>query len=206
MSKSASTESARRMGLIRWLGWGRLLLVPPMIGAVVLIWWSVKRLAPVQQEIAKITASISRLNSEIENMESDLREAGGEQGIEDCFRQAEEQLLPGRPGIEAWSKEMEQAALVHGLEMSISFGKPESRSVTNYLTTLVPADLVLRPRADLPDDRSAYQRVLDLAETVVNTGHRIDLVQLEARGASNSVGYARMTLHLWTTTLQSDTQ
>ncbi|MCP5516448.1 MAG: hypothetical protein H7A45_04220 [Verrucomicrobiales bacterium] len=183
--------------------WTRFVMVPLLVGSVVLMWWSVRRLAPLQNEQNELAASISGLESEVDEMQSELDRGGGQAGIEDCYRQAQAQLIEGRTGVEEWLGALDRAGQQFALDIATSFGNPEPLNLTNHPVTIVPASLNVVPRRDLELPRSPYQRILDLAELINTGGKRIDLVQLQAQGHSNSVDNAQLQVRLWVTELQT---
>lgn len=202
---SVRSASRRPPGLIRWLGWGRLLLVPPIVGSFLLIWWSIDRLAPYRQQADVLSEEVTRLNLEIESMERTLAEAGGASAIEHGFQEAQAALLRGRQGVEQWLRELEAASLPVGMDLGISFGKVETRVITNHTVSVVPVELQAQPRLGGINPRSPYRRLLELLQYIATLPHRVDMVEVDVRGGTNSVEQARLALNLWATELQAET-
>lgn len=137
-------------------------------------------------------------------MERTLSEAGGAAAIEQGFQEAQAALLPGRQGIEQWLQELEAASLPMGLDLVVSFGRPETRVITNHTFSVVPAEVQAQPRVGGLNPRSPYRRLLELLQHLATLPHRVDLVEVDARGGTNSVERARITLNLWATELEAN--
>lgn len=198
------SKRPRPPGMVRALGWGRLLLIPPIVGAVILIWWSVQRLAPVQREVKTVSDDLTRMNLEMDAMQGRLDEAGGAAEIELGFNRAQSLLLAGRAGVEGWLRELNAAAIPLGLDVKVSFGMADNRSLSNHVVTVIPASLAVTMRPDTQDKDSPYRRLMDLTQYLTRTPHRVDLVALRARGTERSIESAELTVHLWSTELQDE--
>lgn len=202
--KANPSKRAKPPGMVRMLGWSRLLLIPPIVGAFVLMWWSVQRLAPVLAEVKQASEEITRLSLEMDAMQGRLQEEGGAEEIEQGFTRAHSLLLPGRAGVEGWLRELQAAAIPMGLDLAITFGAPSTRNLTNHVVTVIPASLGVRIRQDAQDKGTPYRRLIDLTQYLSRTPHRVDLVFLSVQGGADSIDSAQLTVHLWSTDLQRE--
>lgn len=202
--KAAPAKRAKAPRMLRMLGWGRLLLIPPIVGAIVLIWWSIQRLGPVQTELKLVSEETTRLGLELDAMQDRLGAEGGPERILEGFNRAQALLLPGRAGVEGWLRELQAAAIPMGLELDVRFGTPTTQNLTNHVVAVTPASVGVSMRQDARDKGSAYRRLMDLTQYLTRTPHRVDLVALSARGDSDSIDSAQLKVHLWSTDFQSD--
>jgi hypothetical protein len=182
-----------------------LLLIPPIVGAAILIWWSVQRLAPVQGQVKEISDQLTRMNLEMDAMQERIRNAGGREAIEEQYQEAQDLLLPGRAGVEGWLRELNAAAIPLGLEVKVSFGMADNRRMSNHVVTVIPAAIAVETLPDSQDKSSPYHRLMELTKYLTKTRHRIDLVALRAQGLERSIKSAQLTVHLWSTELQTQT-
>jgi hypothetical protein len=175
------------------------------VGAAILIWWSVQRLVPVQSQVKQISDELTRMNLEMDAMQERIRNGGGEDRIRERFREAQNLLLPGRAGVEGWLRELNAAAIPLGLDVKVSFGMADNRRMSNHVVTVIPAAIAVEMRPDAKDTSSPYHRLMELTKYLTKTRHRIDLVALQAQGLERSIKSAQLTVHLWSTELQTQT-
>ncbi|MCP5523369.1 MAG: hypothetical protein H7A46_17680 [Verrucomicrobiales bacterium] len=198
------SKRPRPPGMVQVLGWGRLLLIPPILGALLLIWWSVQRLVPVQTEVRDISDELTRMNLEMDAMGDRIKNAGGAEEIREGFSKAQSLLLPGRAGVEGWLRELNAAAIPLGLDVRVTFGMADNRHLSNHVVTVIPATIAVRVRREANDQQSPYRRLLDLTQFLTRTPYRVDLVGLDARASDRSIESALLNVQLWSSELQTD--
>lgn len=185
------------------LGWGRLLLAPLMVLAVLLMWWGVRRLGPESEAVREASSRVNQLGAQVDRMRLELEQAGGPEGVLAEIEVTRSRLFRSRNEIEAWVRAVEAQSVPFLLDVGVTFGTPVARVITNETLTVLPVSLEVRPRPQFEAVRRPFERVLDLAAFLGTSGRRVDLVQLEARGNSNSVDQARLHLQLWASSLEA---
>lgn len=175
-----------------------------MVGAVMIIWWSLQRVVPVRAEVGQVASEVARLRSDLVAKERQLETEGGAAAIEDGYTQARSLLLAGRPGVEAWLHEVRSAADSLGLDLKVTFGAPTRRDLTNQSLAVVPATLVIGMRPEAGGNDTPYALLIKLAQCLFRTPCRVDLISLSASGTSGCLDSARLAVRLWSTDLSGE--
>ncbi|HVR35837.1 MAG TPA: hypothetical protein VMS21_08300 [Methylomirabilota bacterium] len=175
----------------------RLFMLMVFVASVGLIWWSINRLAPLEKRIEEGNGRIAGLENDILQME--LRwDADEAVATEAQFNEASGLLFSGQDEITMWQEDIKSS---HGDILRVNFGPPTVRTLEspmpNRVFTTTEATLDLQPIQDESIETTPYERLLELTETLTTDKRRVDLLELTARGTSNSVSHARLLVRVW---------
>jgi hypothetical protein len=85
------------------------------------------------------------------------------------------------------------------LDASADIGRAVVTNSSNLTVAVVPAtlSLTIQPSPDVAGTRSPYERVLRFLDEINRQEKRVDVVELQVTGGSNSVNRAVAMLRLW---------
>jgi hypothetical protein len=175
----------------------RLFMLVVFVASVGLVWWSINRLAPLGKRIEEGTGRIAGLENDILQME--LRwDADEADATEAQFNEAGALLFSGQEEITNWQEEIMNS---HGDGLRVNFGLPTVRTLKspmpNRVFTTTEATIDLQAIQDETIETTPYERLLELTETLTTDKRRVDLLEVTARGNSNSVSHARLLVRVW---------
>jgi hypothetical protein len=167
------------------------------VASVGLVWWSINRLAPLGKRIEEGTGRIAGLENDVLQME--LRwDADEADATEAQFNEAGGLLFSGQEEITVWQEEIKSS---HDDILRVNFGPPTVRTlespIPNRVFTTTEATIDLQPIQDETIVATPYERLLELTETLTTDKRRVDLLEVTARGNSNSVSHARLLVRVW---------
>lgn len=176
----------------------RVGLVLVVVGAVALMWWSYRRLVPLQQRTRELNATVTRLSSEVDEMQRRWSGADIEQLNQKSDR-VQAQLFSGPPELEAWLRELKEQVVPLALDINANFGKTSAAAPEDQKLATVPAtvSVEVKPAPGIPGVQTPYQRILQLSQRLTAQEKRADLVELSVAGGTNSVSRAVVVLNLW---------
>src|SRR5262245_23537404 len=176
---------------------GRLVLFVLFVSSLILVWWSVNRLPPVNKELQNISKEFTALASEVEQIDQKWSEANAEELASVQFEKAQEQLFVGADDFPDWHREVKRYSGPTALEANSQLGKAQPPPTLEKKVAIIPATIEIRPAASTKATNAPYKRLLDFVQGLATQKRRADLVELTVSGQSNSVTQARAVFHLW---------
>lgn len=178
---------------------GRVVMLLLLAGSLYLAWWSVndrfppvdKRMKDLQREVASLEDHISRMQ-----MKWDAKDAAK---TAEQAKLAEDKLFNGPAECAGWPAELTRQSASLALLTKAQLGKEQplpAGALDRKLSTW-PATVDLQPLAGVKHTNSPYKRLMEFTQALAQNKKRVDLVELSAGGASNSVSQARAVVELW---------
>lgn len=171
-----------------------------LAGSVGLLLWTFQQLVPTQQRLREASSRVSQLSSEIAVMEGRYSPADLEQLAAE-YRGAIELLFSTPESLAEWLQEIRAHAVPLAFDTTPEFSRltPEAQGRTNVVSAYEPAtlSLVIQPKLQVEGVRPAYERLLRFLGELGRQSKRVDLVELQVHGGSNSVSHAVATLKFW---------
>lgn len=176
----------------------RALILVVIAGSVALVWWSYQRLVPVQQQAREANALLARLANEVRTMETKYPQEVIDR-IRADHRAAQGLLFGGENAVAPWFESLQEDLIPLALEGRASFGVPKAAQAAGQGLAIVPATVSvdLKPAADITSVATPYVRLLRFVDLLGRQAKRVDLLDLQVSGGSNSVAKASATLELW---------
>lgn len=171
-----------------------------LAGSVGLLLWTYRELVPAQQSLRDASSRVSRLSAEIAVMEGRYSPADIEQLAAE-YRGAIDLLFSTPESLAEWLQEIRAHAVPLAFDTTPEFSRltPEAQGRTNVVSAYEPAtlSLVIQPKVQVEGVRPAYERLLRFLGELGRQSKRVDLVELQVHGGSNSVSHAVATLKFW---------
>ena len=182
-----------RVGLFRVVV--ALLVLSSLAGA----WWSVTRvLLPMQAQYKDISVKVSRLATEVDNLE---RSCSREiiQQTRERLAEAHAQLFSDENVLAAWLEDLQVQAAPLALEAKASFGKTMPLTSNEKGVMLIPATIEVGLGHNLvrAAKGSASQRFARLMKRLSSGGKRVDFEELTVTGNGFSMASSVLVLNLW---------
>jgi hypothetical protein len=177
----------------------RLVILTVLCGAIGLAWWTFKvRLLPLQQQSRELTASVSRLSTEVDQLERQWPQPKQEE-VARRLAQAHTQLFGNQAALEAWLSQLKAQAEPLCLDTKAVLGQSIPKLTGEEELAVIPTTVSVNVRTALndPAKESAYQRLLRLTQRLSIPQKRSDLAALTVIGGTNSVSNAQLVFHLW---------
>ncbi|HYV32247.1 MAG TPA: hypothetical protein VEO53_14230 [Candidatus Binatia bacterium] len=174
----------------------RLLLLLVFGASVALAWWSINRLAVWEKKLQVQNTKVV----EIENETGEFERRWNPQEAERIFtrsKQCQEQLLAGHDEVLGWQADLKRRADQFTLSVNAGITKTQDCPLPGKRFSIYSATLDVGSITPGVRTNSPYLRVLNFARDLASEKKRVDVVELEARGSSNSVNQARLGLQLW---------
>jgi hypothetical protein len=178
-----------------WRGLARVTLVLVAGGSVWLLWWSFNRLLTEQTKSEQLNRTVQRLTQELDQMSADLSLQSATRVVE-RLEAEQEGLLIQESGLTNWVAGLQVKAVPLVLDVQHRLGNALPLDASHGLT-VIPLTLELTPVAEVEAVGSPYQRILQFCHLLTSQGPRVDFVELNVRGESNSVQQATAVVHLW---------
>ncbi len=176
--------------------WGRFGLLFVFGGSLGLLWWSVDRLPSLEKQFQEHTTRVSQLENEVEQLAMDWDALEAEK-IAGQFKQAQEQLFVLPQELTVWQDEMQRQPNLFGLQVGTRLDPAQPMAVANKTLSLLPVTLEVQPLADDESTNAPYKRLLDFAQALTRQSKRVDLLEINVKGNSNSISQARVAVQLW---------
>jgi hypothetical protein len=175
----------------------RLLLLFVFGASAALVVWSIMyRLPASEKKLAQQNAKIAGIEKEI----GDFQDRWNPLEAERIFvrsKQCQEQLLAGHDEVTGWQANLKRRADQFTLSVNAGITKTQDCPLPGKRFSIYSATLEVRSITPGVRSNSPYLRVLNFARDLASEKKRVDVVELEARGSSNSVSEARLGLQLW---------
>lgn len=176
----------------------RAVIVTLLLGSMVLAWWSIRGLAPLQKETRTLSSRVANLSAEVDDLER-KRPRGQDGQVEAKLQEAHSTLFTDRAALAAWLATLQKQTTPLALNARSDFGKTIPQTTNGESVTVIPTTISLdvRPQSGAQGNESPYQRVLRLNRILTTQDKRADLRELTMVGGPQSVTNAVMVFYLW---------
>jgi hypothetical protein len=174
----------------------RLLLLFVFGASVALAWWSINRLSVWEKKLQVQNMKVVELEKEIGEFERRWNPREAEE-IAARSKQCQEQLLAGLDDVNRWQADLKRRADQFTLSVNAGITKTQDCPLPGKRFSIYSATVDVGSITPGVRTNSPYLRVLNFARDLASEKKRVDVVELEARGSSNSVNQARLGLQLW---------
>jgi len=174
----------------------RLLLLLVFGASVALAWWSINRLSVWEKKLQVQNTKVVEIENEMGEFERRWNPREAER-IFTSSKQCQEQLLAGHDEVIGWQAGLKQRADQFTLSVNAGITKTQDCPLPGKRFSIYSATLDMRSITPGLRTNSPYLRVLNFARDLASEKKRVDVVELEARGSSNSVSEASVGLQLW---------
>ena len=196
---SLSTEVARiRLLSTRELTF-RLIIATVILGSLGLAWWSfAKVLPPLQNKARDLTSTLSRLTSEVDELERKWPKDAASQ-VTNSYNELRSQLFSNEAAFAHWLANLNGQATSLTLDAKADFGKTAPVPAPGEKLATIPASVFIDVRPSAPSDAapSPFQRILQLTQQLCAQEKRTDLAELTVSGGVGSISRAVVVLNLW---------
>ncbi len=169
----------------------------------VLLWTSVSRLVRVRAESRDLSRRIALLSGDIDVMRAQWP-GSRTQHVASRLSAAEASLFHGPPAVAEWIESVRADAIPLALETDFEFVGARTQALDRAIAVM-QTRLHIAPSRGADSSRTAYQRLLELGHSLTHHPQRLDVLELNISGASNSVGEATALIEVWSDTSTSDT-
>ncbi len=174
----------------------RLVLLLVFAASAALAWWSINRLPDSDKKLLAQNAKIA----ELEKQEHDLTnrwDAVEAEQIAGRFKQSQELLFAGQDEVGGWQAELKRQADQLAVTVNAGVTRTQDCPLPGKRFSIMSAKVDVRPITPGVRTNSPYSRLLSFAQNLSAQSKRVDLVELEVTGRSNSVSEAKMDLQFW---------
>lgn len=173
----------------------RCVVFSVVILAGTLVWLSVSRLIRIRAETRTLSGDIARLSGEIDLMRSQWPNARTQE-ISSGLPVAKAKLFEGPPAVADWMEEVRATAIPLDLQADFEFIAARTQALDHPVAVMqTRLNVAPSPAPDAP--RSSYQRLLALGQQLAQHPRRLDIIELDVTGSSNSVGEASAVIDVW---------
>ena len=196
LRRRAAPVQQARIDYREWLF--RAVTVTLLLGSMVLAWWSIRGLAPLQKQTRTLSSRVAGLSAEVDDLER-KRPKDQDGRIEARLQEAHSTLFTDQAALAAWLATLQKQTAPLALEARSIFGKTIPQTTNGESVTVIPTTISLdvRPQAGAQGKESPYQRVLRLNRILTTQDKRADLRELTMAGGPHSVTNAVMVFYLW---------
>ncbi len=177
----------------------RLVTATVLCAAVGLAWWTLKiRLLPLQKQSRELSVAVSRLSTEVDDLERQWSKARQEETAR-RLSQAHTQLFGTQAALEAWLSQLKEQADPLLLDTKAALGQSIPKLTGEQEIAVIPTTISVdvHPAVNDQGREPAFQRVLRLVQTLTAPKKRADLAELTVVGGTNSISSAVLVFHLW---------
>jgi hypothetical protein len=175
----------------------RIVIVAVLLGSLALAWWAFSvRFVPVQKQARDLSATVSRLSTEVDGFERRWSKEDGEE-IRARYQELHTQLFADTAALQAWLTRLEDMAKPLSLSPETEWDKAVPQLTNDYRVAFIPARISLEVSPVLNSTDTPYQRVLRLAQKLAAEGKRADLAEMSISGGPMSITKAQLVFNLW---------
>jgi hypothetical protein len=194
--KSSALASATETTVKDWvlrIGMGLLLAL-----AVYLVYYTHKRMIPVQKELRETNAKVTRLSAEVDFMDNKFNKAEFELLLE-RYNAARGVVFSDSEAMFEWFRKLKLDMLPLGLEINTELGTATMKTVATNNYAIIPATLSvqIRPTLSIDATKSPYQRLLQFSRHLSIQQKRADLIDVQIESGAESICKAVAILDLW---------
>lgn len=177
-----------------WLA--RLVMLLMLAGSVGLVWWRVNHLLLVDQQLEKASSAVAALDIEVQQLEQDWSPIEVAQ-VEERFNEARESLSGAPEEGAMWSGLLQEEALETSLLATIKLGQSQPHPQANLKLASTPATIELHPLMESAQTNIPYLNLMNFLGVLTKPNWRIDLLDLQVNGNSNSIYQATAVVQFW---------
>jgi hypothetical protein len=166
------------------------------VGALVLLWWSVNRLPPLNRDLQMQTAKVSQLADQVERLQANWKPAEAEQ-VAQSVKETREKLFATPEEYTKWQQEIQSHSTPLGLDASSQLLKAKATPDNKFSATPAMIAIEVQPTTDSAVTNSPYQRLLEFGQSLAKPSKLVDVTEMTVTGNSNSVTQARIEVQLW---------
>jgi len=174
----------------------RLVLLCVFGLSMALAWWSINRLPASEKKLERQNLKINELEDQITGFERRWNPHEAEQ-MNGRFKETQKQLFGGQEEFGLWQAELKRQASQLTVSVNAGVTKTQDCPLPGKRFAIMSAKVEVRPSSPGVRTNSPYLRLLSFAQNLSSQNKRVDLVELEASGSSNSVSEAHLALQLW---------
>lgn len=175
----------------------RIVVVAVLLGSLALAWWAFSvRFVPVQKQARDLSATVSRLSTEVDTLERRWSKEESEE-IRARYRELHTLLFADTAALQAWLTRLEEMAKPLSLSPETEWDKAVPQLTNDYRVAFIPARISLEVSPVPGATDTPYQRVLRLAQKLAAEGKRADLAEMSMSGGPLSISKAQLVFNLW---------
>jgi hypothetical protein len=163
-----------------------------------LLWTSVSRLVRVRTESRDLSRRIALLTGDIDVMRAQWPGTRTQQ-VSSRLSAAEASLFQGPPAVAEWIESVRANAIPLALETDFEFVGARTQALDRTIAVM-QTRLHIAPSRGAQSPRTAYHRLLELGHAIAQHPQRLDVLELNISGTSNSVGEASALIEVWSDT------
>ena len=175
---------------------GRIIMLVVFVASVVLVFWSVNRLPPLNRELQAQTTRVAQLADQVEHMQANWNPAEAD-AVAKAVKQTREALFATPEEYTKWQQEIQRQSAPLGLDASAQLLKAKPTPDNKFATTPAVIAIEVQPTSETTVTNSPYKRLLEFGQTLARPNKRVDVTELTVTGNSNSVAQARIEVQLW---------
>jgi len=164
--------------------------------AALVVWSIIYRLPESDKKLERQNTKIAELERDIDLLERNWNSQEAEQ-IAGRFKQSHELLFAGQDEVGGWQAELKRQADQLAVTVNAGVTRTQDCPLPGKRFSIMSAKVDVRPITPGVRTNSPYVRLLSFAQNLSAQSKRVDLVELEVTGRSNSVSEAKMDLQLW---------
>lgn len=177
----------------------RLVILAVILSSVGLAWWSfAKVLPPLQDKNRELSSTVSRLGTEVDDLDRRWPKAAADQ-VTNNYQRVRAELFSNEAAFANWLANLSGQASTLTLDAKADFGKTAPVLVPGETLATIPATIVIvvpSPPAE-GAAQSPFQRVVQLTGQLCAGKRRTDLAELRLSGGAGSISRVVVVLDLW---------
>ena len=166
------------------------------VSAALVVWSIVYRLPDSDRKLERQQSKIAELENQALELELRWKPQEAEQ-IAGRFKQSQELLFAGQDEVGGWQAELKRQADQLAVTVNAGVTRTQDCPLPGKRFSIMSAKVDVRPITPGVRTNSPYLRLLSFAQNLSAQSKRVDLVELEVTGRSNSVSEAKMDLQFW---------
>ncbi len=177
----------------------RIVIVAVILSSVGLAWWSfAKVLPPLQEKDRELTSTVSRLGTELDELDRQWPKAAADQ-VTNNYQRVRAELFSNEAAFASWLANLSGQASTLTLDAKADFGKTAPVPAPGEKLATIPATIVIEVRSPAAEGaaQSPYQRVVKLTGQLCAGKRRTDLAELTLSGGVGSISRVVVVLDLW---------
>jgi hypothetical protein len=175
---------------------GRIIMLALFVGSVMLVFWSVNRLPPLNRELQVQSSMVSQLADQVERMQSNWNTQEADE-VAKAVKATREALFASPEEYTKWQQEIQKQSAPLGLDASAQLLKAKPTSDNKFASTPAVIAIEVQPATETAVTNSPYKRLLEFGQSLARPNKRVDVTELTVSGNSNSVAQARIEVQLW---------
>ena len=177
----------------------RIVILAVILSSVGLAWWSfAKVLPPLQDKNRELSSTVSRLGTEVDEMDRQWPKAAADQ-VTNNYQRVRAQLFSNEAAFANWLANLSGQASTLTLDAKADFGKTAPVPAPGETLATIPATIVIEVPSPPGEGaaQSPFQRVVQLTGQLCAGQRRTDLAELRLSGGVGSISRVVVVLDLW---------